>query len=349
MFINDLTIIGISSLIASILLCLIGIPIARAVGWVDMPDARKQHEGSIPLIGGLVIVTVFIVGCLLTQEFHSFPIIKFLPAILLLLVTGTIDDRIHINPWVRFFIQICASFYSVAIFDNLTGSLGNLFGLGVIDFGWFKYIFFATCFVLFINALNMIDGVDGLSGGILTIMAGFLMMLVGIQSGLFIPLLILIASVLGFLLFNMRHPLRRKASIFIGDAGTLTLALIIGWMSIEAANEFKIEPISAAWFMTIPIIDTFSLFFIRVRQGRSPFSPDRLHLHHKLLDQGLPPGIVTLTMLTFVVITASIGYAATASHIPLAVFGYGWVVLWLGYTAVNLKLSKSAPTIPAGS
>lgn len=328
---------GLIAFTLCIFFIVMGMPLARHIGLVDKPQGRKQHEGTIPLIGGLVIIPVYLGMLFFFPDYHDLPLLKFVPAVAVLLAVGALDDRMHIHPWVRFGIQVIVALYSVIIFDNLNSNLGNLFGFGNVGLGWFKYIFFATCLVLLMNAINMIDGVDGLSGGLLTTVTLFLIAVVGVKSGLFFPLFLLLCCLLAFLVFNLRTPLRKKASVFIGDAGSLSLALLIGWLAIEASNDNLIEPISIAWLLAVPIIDTFALFFIRVKNGVSPFQGDRLHLHFKLIDGGLPPGIVAFTLIVMATVAGAIGYAATMSSLPTFVFFYSWAGLLLGYTFYRLK------------
>ncbi len=316
---------------------LIGMPLARYFGLVDQPSGRKQHEGAVPLIGGIIIIPVYVGMLFFVPEHHDLPLLKFAPAIAVLLAVGALDDCMHVHPWVRFSIQVIVALYSVLIFENLNSNLGNLFGFGNVGLGWFKYIFFATCLVLLMNAINMIDGVDGLSGGLLAIVTLFIISIVGVKSNLFFPLFLLLFCLLAFLVFNLRTPLRKKASLFIGDAGSLSLALLIGWIAIEASNDNLIEPISIAWLLAVPIIDTFALFFIRVKKRVSPFQGDRRHLHFKLIDGGLPPGVVTFTLMFMATVSGAIGYAATLSSLPTFIFFYRWVGLLLGYTFYRLK------------
>ncbi len=329
--------VGLIAFSLCVFFMLIGMPLARYFGLVDQPSGRKQHEGAVPLIGGIIIIPVYVGMLFLFPEHHDLPLLKFAPAIAVLLAVGALDDCMHVHPWVRFSIQVIVALYSVLIFENLNSNLGNLFGFGNVGLGWFKYIFFATCLVLLMNAINMIDGVDGLSGGLLAIVTLFIISIVGVKSNLFFPLFLLLFCLLAFLVFNLRTPLRKKASLFIGDAGSLSLALLIGWIAIEASNDNLIEPISIAWLLAVPIIDTFALFFIRVKKGVSPFQGDRRHLHFKLIDGGLPPGIVTFTLIVMATVSGAIGYAATLSSLPTFIFFYSWAGLLLGYTFYRLK------------
>ncbi len=149
---------------ASLILFIVGKKIAPLVGLTDAPDiitgGRKNHEGSIPLIGGLVIIPVYTILVLYAGVQELLPLYWLMPAVILLLIVGVVDDRFHIMPWVRFIIQIwVAAFVVVECGAELT-NLGNLFGFGAIEMGWFGKIFAVTCLVLLMNAINILDGVD---------------------------------------------------------------------------------------------------------------------------------------------------------------------------------------------
>lgn len=331
----------------ALVLFLIGIKLAPKFGLTDAPDVvaggRKDHVGAIPLIGGLIIIPVFVVLSLWGGMNEFLPLHKLLCAVLFLLVVGVLDDRIHIMPWLRFIIQIwVAAFVVVECGAELT-NLGNLFGFGAIEMGWFGKIFSVTCLVLLMNAINMLDGVDGLVGSFLIAALGWLAYALFIQGHINAVwvILFLVSPILAFLVFNGRYPFHHKASIFLGDAGSLSLAVLLGYFAITTAQEIGedqiLQPVSIIWIMTLPIVDTFAVFFVRVKQGRSPFDADRLHAHYKFIDSGITPGKTTAILFLFSVVTGAIGYYAPRFGVPEYVLLYGWSVIWLGYTAHRLK------------
>ncbi len=332
-------------LVVTFVLFRIGIKYASNIGLVDNPGGRKTHEGAIPLIGGLIIIPVFAAlvysSGLQTQTFLA----PLLGGVILLLGIGALDDKFHIHPWARFIIQIWLACYVVIFCDANIGSLGNLFGLGDIEMNeWFGKIFSVTCLVLLMNAINMLDGMDGLGGGFIAVALGWLMV-AAYMTGAMLPfwaMMFLMAPILVFLIFNARYPGRKKASVFLGDAGSLSLALIVGWFAIQMAKspDPMMPPVVIIWIMTVPIMDTFAIFFTRKRQGRSPFEADRLHAHYKIQDKGIEPKIVTPIILTIAVMTGGIGYLGIQIGIPEYVLLYSWSAILLGYTYYRIKLDS---------
>ncbi len=336
-------ILGLTGFISCIILFFFGKKAAISIGLVDAPGGRKNHQGAIPLIGGIVIVPVFAALMLYAGFQEVLPLYGLLGATFILLLMGLQDDRGHILPWVRFIIQIwVASFVVVECGVELT-NLGNLFGFGDADLRWGSKIFSVVCLVLLMNAINMLDGVDGLLGCFLMAAFGWLVFAFWSVGGtqIAIAILLLLVPILAYLFFNARYPFHPKASIFLGDAGSLSLALLLGYFAILSAqnvgNDQILQPVSIIWIMTLPVVDTFAVFFVRVKQGRSPFDADRLHTHYKLIDHGFSSAKTTFLLFCFAIITGAVGVFAPRFGVPEYVLLYGWAIIWLGYTAHRLK------------
>lgn len=318
-------------------------PVAVKVGLVDEPGGRKQHEGAIPLIGGLVIISVFFVLGLVAQLHEAINFLPLMGGVLFLLSVGVLDDKVHVQPWVRFVIQIWISCYIVIFCGAEIENLGNLLGFGDIDLGYIAKPFSVVCLVLLMNAINMMDGLDGLAGGFMAIVLGWLMMIYAQHDYNFhsLSVLLLLAPLGAFLFLNMRHPLREKASVFLGDAGSLSLGLLVGFFAISAAKgqgaEFILPPVSIIWLVGVPVIDAFSLFFVRLKKGGHPFEADRLHLHYKLVDRGLTPKQATYALLALTFVFCAVGYFGSIWGVPEYILTYSWTLILAGYTAYNLK------------
>ncbi len=329
--------------VVTFILFRIGIKYAHKIGLMDKPGGRKTHEGAIPLIGGLIIVPVFAAlvysSGLQSQTFLG----ALLGGVVLLMAIGALDDKFQIHPWARFIIQIWLACYVVIFCDANLLNLGNLFGFGDVDLGqWGGKIFSVTCLVLLMNAINMLDGMDGLVGGFLVIALGWLMVAAYTVGAtlVFWAMLFLLVPILGFLFFNVRYPFHKKAHVFLGDAGSLSLALIVGWFAIQMTKSPQpyMPPVVIIWIMTVPIMDTFAIFFTRKKQGRSPFEADRLHAHYKLEDRGMKPKIVTPLIWLTALITGGIGYVGIQIGVPDYVLLYSWSAILLGYTYYRIKL-----------
>ena len=195
----------------------------------------------------------------------------------------------------RLLIQIgvgCLMVYGGGLEVNI---LGQLFGpaYGPVGLGPFAAPFTVACVVFMINAINMSDGLDGLAGGTAMFIFTFLALaawLDGAPAGLIAVSLVLLLSTIGFLIHNMRMPTQKCARVFLGDTGSMMLGYAIAWLAIAVGTREGggIYPVSMAWLLMVPGMDTLALFFRRIRLGRSPFSPDRTHLHHILRRFGYP-------------------------------------------------------------
>lgn len=346
MIFSNFLAIALGGFILSLLLIPLAIKIGHKIGLVDTPGGRKKHKGPVPLVGGLVIVPVFSGLIYISGLYQSMPLFPLLGGIFFLLMMGAVDDKYSIPPWGRFVIQIWLACYIVIFSGAEIENLGNLFGLGDVHLGWFAKAFSVTCLVLLMNALNMMDGLDGLASGFSVVALGWLMV-AALQSGLmpsFWAMAFLMAPLFGFLAYNIRHPFRHKASIFLGDAGSLSLALLLGWFAIHMAQDkdqpAAIPAVVIIWIMTVPIMDTFAIFFTRMRQGRSPFEADRLHLHHKLIDRGIETKYATPIILLIACVTGGVGYIGIQIGIPEYILLYTWSAMLAVYTAYRLKYAK---------
>jgi len=306
---------------------------APALRLLDSPSARKQHEGAVPLIGGLVVLPIFILVSLLVG-FSLGQYWTLYLGVIILLITGAVDDALHVRPSVKFVLQMLVAGLVVVIGGAQISTLGNLFGLGDFDLGFMAIPFSFAAVMLLINAVNLMDGLDGLAGSSVLVMLGFLTL----GSEHVILNLTLMASIAGFLVYNIRHPWRQKASVFLGDAGSLALGLCLAWFAIEAGkggNAAALHPMSVAWILALPIMDTCAQFYRRVREGRHPFSPDRGHFHHHFIEAGFRDGRAVAMILLVVAAVSTFGVFAPILGVPLYVLTGLWIVMILLHMAVS--------------
>ena len=263
-------------------------PLARVlaykIGAVDVPkDKRRMHRVAMPLLGGLAIFTAFIITtvafCDLSQ--NTMQILGLLAGSAIIVITGIFDDKISLNALLKLFLQIVAACV-VAFCGVRIEYIGGLIELGNLSIP-------ATVFwiVAVTNAVNLIDGLDGLSCGVSAISALSILI-----SSLFIPetpyfaillTAILAGSCIGFLPYNFN-----PAKIFMGDTGAMFLGFSLSVISILGV--FKTNAIISFWVpfiaFALPLVDTTFAFARRILQGKSPFSADRGHIHHRLIDMG---------------------------------------------------------------
>ncbi|MCB1134529.1 MAG: undecaprenyl/decaprenyl-phosphate alpha-N-acetylglucosaminyl 1-phosphate transferase, partial [Verrucomicrobiae bacterium] len=169
--------------------------------------------------------------------------------------------------------------------------VGDAFFVGALTMGFAAAVPF-TVFgtVGCINAFNMVDGIDGLSGTIAAATLALIALVAGVggDGATFLLALALLGGVLGFLWFNLRFGNQHRARVFMGDNGSMTLGLLLCWLliTITQGPNALVPPIVALWIFALPLVDTLSVMFRRMWMGKSPFSPDRNHLHHLLQRAG---------------------------------------------------------------
>lgn len=310
---------------------------AHRIGLLDHPDHRKRHADPTPLTGGLGIFAGFFVGMMLAGEPMAPYWTLFIGMIVLLLV-GLADDLMDVPASARMLIQIgvgCLMVYGGGLSVN---DIGEAFGpaYGPVGLGPFGAPFTVACVVFMINAINMSDGLDGLAGGTALFIFSLLALvgwMAGAPVGLILISLLLALSTLGFLVHNVRMPGRLRANAFLGDTGSMMLGFAIAWLAVAIAThpETSVYPVSMAWLLVVPGMDTLALFFRRIHLGKSPFAPDRTHLHHIIRRCGY--GVVTTVHLIhmLVVATGLFGILAWQYRWPEWLMFAGAAAVLLGY------------------
>ena len=301
-------------------------PLAHSAGLVDKPDARKKHNGEIPLIGGpAIFVAVFaamvISGIGLSKDAEWTTFGAFYLAGMLLILMGTVDDYLDLAPLQKLVGQMLAALIMVFGADIVlrdVGSLGNNYEL--LTLGMLAVPFTVFAVVGVINAINMSDGLDGLAGSLtLVSLLGFMAAteLFGNGEGLGL-LTILGAAIVGFLLFNYRMPWRPRAVVFLGDSGSMFLGFTVAWFAIKftQGDSKVLAPAAALWFLMLPLFDTATLTVRRVLKRRPPFGADREHLHHIFLLAGFSVSETVAIMATFSLFGVGVGLAGTYFQVP---------------------------------
>jgi UDP-GlcNAc:undecaprenyl-phosphate GlcNAc-1-phosphate transferase len=251
-------------------------------GILDQPDVRKVHAAPIPRIGGLAMALAVFVSALIGIDLQ--PQDRwFLVAAGLLVAFGALDDRFDLDYRIKFGGQLLAVGIVVLVGDVQVRAI--TLDDRVLLPGWISLSLTIFFLVGITNAVNLADGLDGLAGGttFLCLCAVALLSSVGDHTAGTALCLAFAGAVLGFLRFNT-YP----ATVFMGDAGSQLLGFTIGVLSIRATQSLATQ-VSAAipiLLLAIPILDTLSVMVQRVGEGRSPFSPDKNHIHHKLLALG---------------------------------------------------------------
>ena len=315
-------------------------PLALRIGLLDLPDARKNHHGPVPLIGGLaVFLSVAVV--LVLPPIPDVPVlvpaaVPFLLAGTLLSAVGLADDFVELSATLRFVAQIAATLVMIYIGGVVLADLGAL-GVGGthLHLGILAVPFTVFATVGVINALNMCDGLDGLSGTqTLISLAGFAAAL-GLWGDASEGALLasLAGAVAGFLLFNLRLPGLGRAAIFLGDAGSMFLGFALTWFAITLTQgpDAVLKPAAALWFILVPIVDAVAMMLRRLVKRRSPFAPDREHLHHIFQLAGFSVGQTVAIMAGIGVFGVAIGLLSTWLDLPDALIAGGFLAAGLLY------------------
>jgi UDP-GlcNAc:undecaprenyl-phosphate GlcNAc-1-phosphate transferase len=323
--------ITLSLLVSAVMLAAL-CPLASRLGLMDHPgERRKIHAGSVPLIGGIAIFSAILTSSLTVLP--ADPTYQFgLLGGGLLVILGALDDRFGLGPKVRLTAQVGAALLlSVGGGVTLT-SLGNLLGFGPIGLGPFAVPLTVFAIVGIINAFNMIDGIDGLAGGLALIALGSLLVFAPGIGPSQILALIAIAALIPYLICNLGLMGYTGPKIFLGDAGSMLLGYIVVWALIDAAgSQGSIAPVTALWLCAIPLIDTLSAMGRRMLQGTSPFVADRAHMHH-LLTRILGGSREALILMLSVAATlAAVGVLGQLYQVQSAFMFYAGIAVFAAY------------------
>jgi len=272
-------------------------PIACKLQLIDFASGRKQHEGEIPLLGGIGIWLGFCLS-ILVLPISLAPFRSLFAASIILIVVGILDDMRELNPGVRAIAQLFAASL-VCFWGNLKLLiLGDIFFVGPIELGFFSAIITLISIVGIINSINMIDGIDGLAGSVSAvqlILLGYIAYSSNLVDSLYL-IVVLLSAILGFLIFNFPFPRRKRPFTFMGDSGSFFIGLMLVWFLIALSQNSKsfATPTVMIWIMVIPIFDTISVMILRIINGESPFHPRRDHMHHVLQEIGYNPRTIDL-------------------------------------------------------
>jgi UDP-GlcNAc:undecaprenyl-phosphate/decaprenyl-phosphate GlcNAc-1-phosphate transferase len=321
---------------------------APRLGLTDQPGPRKVHARPIPRVGGVAMAVGILVPLLITQPLSG-PLLGFVAGAITLLAFGVWDDRATLGYRTKFAGQIAAVLLCMWLGDvridsitidqrlplpgSLSAVLTFLFLVGVT------------------NAVNLSDGLDGLAGGLSLLCLSAIAMLAAVSGNGTVVTLALIecGAILGFLRYNT-HP----AQIFMGDSGSQLLGFSIGVLAI-LATQGDSTSVSAGLpllLLGLPILDTFAVMWQRIRAGRSPFSPDRNHLHHKLLalnfSHAEAVALVYLLQVALFLVAYFLRYESDL--VILAAFlGFSALTLsalrWAGVTSWRAHSGRALPVI----
>lgn len=316
-------------------------PLAIRLELVDSPHGRKQHQGHIPLIGGIAMFFGFLFA-LLTLPISLVEYRSLIAGCALLVFIGVLDDFHELSARPRLVAQIVAALLMMTWGGVSLHDLGNLlFFKDIVLHNW-SLPFTVIAAVGLINAVNMIDGVDGLAGGVVLIGLAFLLFL-AISAGQFTAVYILslvLAIVLAFLIFNFPFPGRKHALVFMGDAGSMFLGFVLVWFLIDLSQGAHrvASPATMLWLVAVPLFDIVGITIHRLRKRMPLFAPDREHLHHLLHNYGFKNWQITFTICALALLCGLIGVSANHLGISEGVIFVGFLICFVLYMCVQKYL-----------
>ncbi|TDF39519.1 undecaprenyl-phosphate alpha-N-acetylglucosaminyl 1-phosphate transferase [Alteromonadaceae bacterium M269] len=308
-------------------------PISYKIGLVDVPNHRKKHNGEIPLIGGIAVFVGVLTACSILYP-HSQVLDLYLISSALIVFVGALDDYRELAVSVRLCAQVLIS--SIMVFGaNLhIESFGNILGFGSVELLWFGYPITVLAVIAAINAFNMTDGIDGLAGSlsVVSFLSLACLMLLSNAQYSYVPLILAFATI-PYLAFNLGLIGGQAKKIFMGDAGSMFVGLSVVWLLVlgSQGESPAFRPVSALWIIAIPLWDMCAITLRRISQGRSPFMPDREHLHHIFLRMGYSSKKSLVLIVCLAVIFAMVGVLGELYQIPEIVMFVGFLLLFAGY------------------
>ncbi len=349
MFISDLNIIF--SFITAFVITYVAIPkvmfFAEKLRLFDEAGIRASHKGSVPIFGGIAIFSGIIFSLLFWADIENIQFI--LVSILIVFFVGVIDDLLVLSPTKKIVGQII-SVLSLVFLQEL--QIDNMHGvLGIYELpDWVSVLFTIFVVIVITNGFNLIDGVDGLAGGI-GIIASFAFGIIALfmsdipgQGDMAIIAFTLMGALLGFLKYNF-HP----AKIFMGDTGSLVVGIILSVLAINSiryglvTDTIKLPnkgPLLAIVILAIPLFDSLRVFVARIIKGRHPLSPGRGHIHHALLNLGFGHKYTSLALYFFSLVLILFSYFLLELNINMSILvlaGISFIILYIPFYMLKAK------------
>ncbi|GAC1354575.1 MAG: MraY family glycosyltransferase [Herpetosiphon sp.] len=319
--------------VTALVFSIIGTPLARRIGLlagiVSVPNGRRINTVPVPQIGGAAMYLAFILGLFFFgQRAEIRQLVAILVGATLMSLLGLADDRWELNAWLKLFGQLLAA--AMVIVSGLRIRLFPSLALDVmVTMVWV---------VLITNALNLLDNMDGLSGGIAAVVAANFLLLAALNRPQQVLVGAMAAALLGACLGFLRYNLN-PATIFMGDTGSLFIGFILSALAIKLrfTNSYVVTWMVPVVALAVPLFDTSLVFFSRLRRGKNPLTtPGKDHLSHRLVALGLTrrEAVLTCWILAFVagmiatfLTRASVaqGYTVGAGLVLIAAVAVGWL------------------------
>ena len=318
------------------------VKIALLKNIVDNPDARKLQRTPVPVLGGVAVFfgVVIAIGCMSSVvDCSGLPVV--IMAMMAMLYTGTMDDILSLSPGLRFVIEIVVVLLLIFVGGYCIDDFHGLWNIGRFSY-WCAVPLTVVAAVGIINAINLVDGVNGLSSGyciMACLIFGTLFFLAGEA-----PMTILAAVSVGALIpFFLHNVFGKTSEMFIGDGGTLVMGVVMSVFVIAILQNGSrvaayvnpnvgLVPFTLA-VLSVPVFDTLRVMSTRILKGTSPFRPDKTHLHHMFIDLGCSHVATTLAILGVNMFVVLCWWALEASGFSIAVQLYAVIAVSLLVTS----------------
>ena len=321
----------------------------------DVPDARKVHTMPVPRLGGLSFFPVILMSMFLVIGFRlyfwdvnvsglSFNMLYeylfLFVGMTLLYLVGVCDDLIGVGYRYKFAVQIAAAFLLV-LSGNWFDSFGGLFGIYSVPV-WVGVPFTVFIVVYITNAINLIDGIDGLASGLCCIALSVLSVIFFLRGQYVYALLAIctLGILMPFWCYNVFGNANRGHKLFMGDAGSLTLGYVISFLIIHMSVTNEVSPTLSNPYMVIafstvlvPLLDVIRVVLHRLREHKNPFLPDKNHFHHKLLRTGMRVRMVMVCIIAisafFILLNSSLAWRVDITYLFFLNL-FCWSILHVG-------------------
>ena len=340
-------------------LCMVIIPrilvISHKKRLYDVPDARKVHTMPVPRLGGLSFFPVILMSMFLVIGFRlyfwdvnvsglSFNMLYeylfLFVGMTLLYLVGVCDDLVGVGYRYKFAVQIAAAFLLV-LSGNWFDSFGGLFGIYSVPV-WVGVPFTVFIVVYITNAINLIDGIDGLASGLCCIALSVLSVIFFLRGQYVYALLAIctLGILMPFWCYNVFGNANRGHKLFMGDAGSLTLGYVISFLIIHMSVTNEVSPTLSNPYMVIafstvlvPLLDVIRVVLHRLREHKNPFLPDKNHFHHKLLRTGMRVRMVMVCIIAisafFILLNSSLAWRVDITYLFFLNL-FCWSILHVG-------------------
>lgn len=357
---NDFLVFAVSALLAGLIIPRI-ILIAFRKQLFDEVDERKIHRGVVPRLGGIAFFPAFLFSLLVVIGFnlrfgsemmvsafapHTATIFFEICAIILLYLIGIADDLIGVRYIAKFFVQIASAILLVC-----SGIyIGNLYGILWIHEMpiWLSVPITLFAAVYVVNAINLIDGIDGLASGLSTIALLFYT-IVFFLGGEYIYSMLAAATagtLFPFFYYNVFGDATKQKKIFMGDTGALTTGMVLVFCAVAVMStkpDFLTTDYNPAMValspIVIPCFDVFRVYFHRVKRHRNPFLPDKCHIHHKLLALGFNQAAALMLILGTSIVFIGMNVLLSPYTNPTVLLAVD-IVLWTGGNVLLTRMIR---------